>query len=94
MCQLVQESMGLMRLKPPENTEIKVVKTLKMKPDGILKIQDKKKTIQLIHKIEVKRGKAAEQDPIDLIMQPVVSSPKREAQEVPRQVTDFLAKVR
>jgi hypothetical protein len=48
-----------------------------MRPDGILKIQDKKKTLQLIHKIEVKRGKAAEQDQIDLIMQPVVSSPKK-----------------
>ena len=52
--------MGLMRLKPPEYTENKLPKTLIKKPDGLLKIKDKKKTLQLIHKIEVKRGKAAE----------------------------------
>jgi hypothetical protein len=49
-----------MRLKPPEYTLDKVPKILKWKPDGLLKIKDKKKTLQLIHKIEVKRGKAAE----------------------------------
>ena len=55
-----------------------------MKPDGFLNIQDKKKTLQLIHKIEVKRGKASEQDPVDLIMQPVITIPSRKEQEVPR----------
>ena len=64
--------------------QIKETKSLKMKPDGFLKIQDNKKTLQLIHKIEVKRGKAAEQDPVDLIMQPVITIPLRKEQEVPR----------